>query len=117
MYRTGPPIFNASLRTGMVPTQWLVASLRPLFKLNPAVHRKKTLDPNKYRGITLHETMLKLMEKVVQIRLMTFLASSYNSPCLTQQKHAAHVSIMSSTHRAHDWRCIYVGCLTSPEAR
>lgn len=60
-------IINLSLSTGIFPDQWKLARVTPIHKNGP-----KTL-PENYRPISLLGTFSKILEKIVNHRLVTFL--------------------------------------------
>jgi hypothetical protein len=60
-------IFNRSLATGTVPCKLKIAKVIPIFKAGDPN------DPNNYRPISLLCTFSKILEKIVFIRLMSYL--------------------------------------------
>ena len=60
-------IFNLSLNTGIVPTQLKIAKVVPIFKAGD----RACMD--NYRPISLLSTFSKILEKIVAIRLLTYL--------------------------------------------
>lgn len=60
-------ICNLSLLSGRFPDRWKVAQVSPIYKNGP----KK--DPNNYRPISLLNIFSKILEKIVNSRLVTFL--------------------------------------------
>lgn len=62
-------IFNLSLSTGCFPDCWKVASVSPIHKSGPKTN------PGNYRPISLLSNLSKLLEKLVNKRLVSFLES------------------------------------------
>ena len=60
-------IFNLSLNIGIVPTQLKIAKVVPIFKAGD----RACMD--NYRPISLLSTFSKILEKIVAIRLLTYL--------------------------------------------
>ena len=64
-------IFNLVLKTGIVPTDWSIGIIQPLYK------NKGTIDdPDNYRGITLLSCIGKLFTACINVRLTLFLEGS-----------------------------------------
>ena len=57
-------LFNLILKTGIVPTEWSVGLIIPIFKKKGSPH-----DPNNYRGITLLSCLCKLFTLCINVRL------------------------------------------------
>ena len=57
-------LFNLVLRTGIVPTEWSIGLIVPIFKKKGSQH-----DPNNYRGITLLSCLGKLFTLCICVRL------------------------------------------------
>ena len=63
--------FNVILNTGIVPSDWCLGVIQPIFK------NKGTSDnPDNYRGITLLSCMSKLFTLLINDRLNAFLESN-----------------------------------------
>ena len=60
-------IFNLSLSTGLIPEQFKIAKVIPIFKSGDC------LDPSNYRPISLLSTFSKILERIVYNRLYTHL--------------------------------------------
>ena len=60
-------IINLSFKNGIVPDQFKIAKVIPIFKKNEKCH------PDNYRPISLLSTLNKIMEKLMYKRLITFL--------------------------------------------
>jgi hypothetical protein len=60
-------VFRLSLSSGVVPSQFKIAKVVPVFK-----NGDKT-NPDNYRPISLLSSFSKILEKVVSIRLCSFL--------------------------------------------
>jgi len=60
-------IFNACLTYDRYPESWSVGYITPIHKGNDASN------PNNYRGITITNTLGKLFNKIIDIRLDKFL--------------------------------------------
>jgi hypothetical protein len=82
-------IFNRSLATGTVPSKLKIAKVIPIFKAGDPN------DPNNYRPISLLCTFSKILEKIVFIRLMSYLD---DNDIISQHqfgfrpKHSTHVT-------------------------
>ena len=57
-------MFNKTLDTGIMPTEWLVGMIVPLYK-----NKGNKEDTNNYRGITLLSCMGKLFTSILNDRL------------------------------------------------
>ena len=51
-------IFNKSLRTGVVPSDWLIANISPIFK-------KELYTPSNYRPVSLTSMCCKVLEHIM----------------------------------------------------
>ncbi|KAK7101444.1 hypothetical protein V1264_019826 [Littorina saxatilis] len=72
-------IYNQSWSTGTVPTSWKVALIRPIPKKG-----KDKRDPSSYRPISLLSCVGKLLERIVNKRLLSLLESrSFLAPTQT----------------------------------
>ena len=60
-------LFNLVLKTGIVPNEWCIGLIVPIFKKKGSPH-----DPNNYRGITLLSCLGKLFTSCINVRLNTF---------------------------------------------
>jgi hypothetical protein len=60
-------IFGRSLATGIVPSKLKIAKIIPIYKSGDAS------DINNYRPISLLSTFSKILEKIVQSRLVSYL--------------------------------------------
>ena len=65
-------LYNYCLDTATVPESFKIAQVTPLFKYNPVARRNDTKEVGNYRGISLLETMSKLLERLVLTRILTF---------------------------------------------
>ena len=63
-------IINCSLTSGLVPSQFKIAKVIPLFKSGDSTQ------PDNYRPISLLSSFSKILEKVVCLRLSSFLESN-----------------------------------------
>ena len=52
------------MQEGRVPNEWRMGLIVPIWKRKWDVH-----DPRKYRGITLLSQVLKLLERVLDVRI------------------------------------------------
>ena len=60
-------LFDLSLKSGRVPSDWLVASVTPIYK------KGNSSDPSNYRPISLTSAVSKAMEMIVRDEMLTFL--------------------------------------------
>ena len=63
--------FNTVLHTGVIPTDWCIGLIMPLFK-----NKGSPNDPDNYRGITLLSCIGKLFTAAINHRLSTYLESN-----------------------------------------
>jgi hypothetical protein len=63
-------LFNLVLLTGIVPNDWSVGVIKPIYKSKGAFD-----DPNNYRGITILSCLGKLFTSVLDDRIKTYLDS------------------------------------------
>ena len=61
-------LFNLILKTGLVPYEWCIGMIIPIYKKKGSVD-----DPNNYRGITLLSCLGKLFTCCINMRLFKFL--------------------------------------------
>jgi len=100
-------LFNHLLRLGYFPTCWKRAKVVPIPKPN-----KPATDPNSYRPISLLITLGKLFERIIAVRLTSFVNRQHLLP-RTQfgfRKKTLHRFPTGSNHRLHLQR------LQSPQA-
>ncbi|PZC86734.1 hypothetical protein B5X24_HaOG206296 [Helicoverpa armigera] len=64
-------IFNLSLETGVFPDSWKTASVTPIYKTGPKE------DPRNYRPIALLSIVSKILEKIVNKRLIDYLDKNH----------------------------------------
>ena len=64
-------LFNLVLETGIVPTDWVIGIIRPIYK-NKGCRR----DPNNYRGITILSCLGKLFTSILSNRINVFIENS-----------------------------------------
>ena len=60
-------LFNKSLASGKVPSEWKLANVTPIFK------KGDKSKPNNYRPISLTSVVCKLMETVIRDKVVTYL--------------------------------------------
>ena len=60
-------LFNLILKTGIVPQEWTIGKIKPIYK-----NKGSTTDPNNYRPITLLSCLGKLFTFLLSERLSTF---------------------------------------------
>ena len=60
-------LFNVILRTGLIPTNWCLSFISPIFK-----NKGSRNDPNNYRGISLISCLGKLFTALINERLTKF---------------------------------------------
>lgn len=63
-------VFNISLSTGVFPSSWKIAAITPIYKSG------NSDDPKNYRPISLLPTISKILEKIVNKRLVNYLESN-----------------------------------------
>ncbi|KAI8513106.1 hypothetical protein Bbelb_097450 [Branchiostoma belcheri] len=63
-------LFNYSLATGQVPTEWKQSNITPVYK------KGEKTDPHNYRPIALLSTVGKILERLVHNRLYAFLTDN-----------------------------------------
>ena len=63
--------FNLVLHTGMIPEEWCIGIILPLYK-----NKGDRLDPDNYRGITLLSCLGKLFTSALNARLRKFLEAN-----------------------------------------
>jgi hypothetical protein len=73
LLRSLTALFNACLRQSKTLDQWKIATVHPLFKLAAAQAPKQAKHTTNYRGISLLPCISKLLETVVNDRVMTYL--------------------------------------------
>ncbi len=59
-------IFQASLESGLLPKDWLTASVSPICKGGQCV------DPKNFRPVSLTNTCSKVMERIIKFALVRF---------------------------------------------
>ena len=64
--KTMTAIYNECLKTGCFPTDWKTARILPIIKPG----REDSIDPTKYRQISLINTVGKVLEKLLIKRIM-----------------------------------------------
>ena len=64
-------LFNIVLQTGIVPTDWCIGLIKPLYKKKGSID-----DPDNYRGITLLSCIGKLFTACLNERLSSYLESA-----------------------------------------
>jgi hypothetical protein len=60
-------LFNLALKTGIVPNEWCIGFIMPIFK-----KKGSPQDPNNYRGITLLSCLGKLFTSCINMRLTKY---------------------------------------------
>jgi hypothetical protein len=63
-------IFKKSYLSGLIPDEWLVANITPLFK------KGNKLEPTNYRPVLLTSIVCKVMEKMIRAVMMNHLISN-----------------------------------------
>ena len=85
-------IFNLSLNQGIVPPDWKLAKVTPIYK-----GKGKMSDPGNYRPISVVPTVAKVMEKLVKEQLVTHLNNN-NLISDTQFAYLKNHSTSSALH-------------------
>jgi hypothetical protein len=103
-------LFTGCFDTSTLPSQWLVATVRPMFKGDMVMDRGKTTDVTKYRGITLLSCVSKLLEKVLLSRMEAYV--SVQSPWHPNQHgfrsdhtSASHIYTVMESFRLRGFNC------------
>ena len=60
-------LFNIILRTGIIPTEWCISFISPIYK-----NKGEKNDPNNYRGISIISCLGKLFTALINERLTKF---------------------------------------------
>ena len=60
-------LFNIILRTGIIPTEWCISFISPIYK-----NKGEKNDPNNYRGISIISCLGKLFTALINDRLPKF---------------------------------------------
>lgn len=63
-------IFKKSFYSGVIPDEWLVANITPLFK------KGNKLEPTNYRPVSLTSIVCKIMEKIIRAVMMDHLTDN-----------------------------------------
>ena len=88
-------LFNPSLATGQLPSDWTRANITP-------IHKKGSKHlPNNYRPISLTCTVVKIMEHLIHQELSQFLSN--NNKLITSQhgfrsKHSCQTQLLETVH-------------------
>ena len=91
-------IFNLSIQTGIVPTDWKLARVTPVYK-----GKGDDTDPGNYRPISVVGHVAKLMEKEIQVQFVNYL-KKYNFISYDQSAYLENHSTQTSLHRVvDDW--------------
>lgn len=97
-------LFQASIRTGRLPSQWKKAKILPLKKSS----NSDNTDPRSYRPISLLSTLGKALEAVVAARITYLLESQQQLPSNhfgARRSRTAEQALMTLVERVHSaWR-------------
>ena len=76
-------LFNVCFTTGEMPTEWRRRVIVPIWKGKGDIH-----DPGRYRGITLLNQALKLMERILDARVRHIVESKIgeNQPSIWEME-------------------------------
>jgi hypothetical protein len=96
-------LFNLILNTGLVPDEWCIGSIKPIFK-----NKGDRKDPDNYRGITLLSCMGKLFTSILNNRLNSY-AENIN---LISEAQAGFRSCYSTTDHIFTLKCLVDICTT-----
>ena len=86
-------IFNLSLYQGLLPSDWKIARVTPIFK-----NKGDKSDPNNYRPISVVPTIAKIIEKAVKLQIVKYLT---NNNLLTQSQSAYRENHSTQTALHH----------------
>ena len=64
-------IFNLFLYQGLLPSDWKIARVTPIFK-----NKGDKSDPNNYRPISVVPTIAKIIEKAVKLQIVKYLTNN-----------------------------------------
>ena len=65
-----PVIFKKPYYSGVIPDEWFVANITPLFK------KGSKLEPSNYRPVSLTSIVCKIMEKIIRVAIMDHMISN-----------------------------------------
>ena len=89
-------IFNQSLRTGTLPTDWVKANVAPIFK------KGNTNKAENYRPVSLTCVCCKILEHVVLKHMLTHFETNNILTCLQHGFRAAHSCVTQLITTIHD---------------
>jgi len=90
-------IFDASFKSNCLPQQWLQAFVTPVFK------KGATSDPNNYRPISLTCSCCRVMERIINSRLINYLLEHQ---LITKHQHGflrKHSTCPNLLETVNDW--------------
>jgi len=90
-------IFDASFKSNCLPQQWLQAFVTPVFK------KGATSDPNNYRPISLTCSCCRVMERIINFRLIDYLLEHQ---LITKHQHGflrKHSTCSNLLETVNDW--------------
>ena len=64
-------LFNLVLETGIIPEDWVIGIIRPIYK-----NKGNKADPNNYRGITILSCLGKLFTSILSARINLYIEQS-----------------------------------------
>ena len=85
-------IFNLSICQGVLPADWKMARVTPIFK-----NKGNKSDPNNYRPISVIPIVAKILEKAVKLQLVTHFVTND----LFTQSQSAYLNLHSTQTALH----------------
>ena len=90
-------LFAKSLTTGCLPKDWRVANITP-------IHKKGSRhQPGNYRPVSLTSLLVKIMERIVASKMITFLAECGSLIPLQHEFRPRHSCLTQLLETIHQW--------------